>query len=144
MSEQHPATNLVSVYKAHPENVRQVLKTLRRRGLHPVALDDPDPTVVYASRWTYVARIAVPSDEVDAAREALANMELHSAPTVRALDRCLKRMLLRSLLVAVGVAVILRAFCQSWHDTPWGYALLAGGLSFLLFGNLDRLRGARR
>ena len=53
------------VYTVAPEGVSDVLKVLRRHGLHPAALDEPTATVYYASRWTYRVRIAVPAEEAE-------------------------------------------------------------------------------
>ena len=132
--------SLVVVYEAHGTVVSDVMAALRRGGLHPVSLDDPDPNVLHTSKGTYLFRIAVPAAEARTARSVLAEIERASQPGVQALDRRFKRILLASFGVAGAAACLFRLLCESWGDVPWLVVVLVAFASLILGGNADRLR----
>ncbi len=62
----------VTIYKAQPENVSQIIQLLESRHLHPVVVDDVSKMGTYGR---HTVRISVPQTEHDMAMNILAQFE---------------------------------------------------------------------
>ena len=128
--------SLVVVYEAHTDTAKRASRMLRRAGLHPAVLDDPDPTVAYMSRhFPCIIRIAVPAEEAPSARGVLAAMEKGAAPVVNALDRRLRRAFLAGCAAWTVSACMLRLIQGTWERVPWLVVAAIGAAALLLVAN---------
>lgn len=99
---------LVTVYRAQPENVARVVQFLRGRNLNPTVVDDPSAMTAYRAHSHEVC-IAVPATEKDTALGVLAEMEQREesrlAPHIKVANGAVL------LLIAIlGVAAIVALF----------------------------------
>ena len=101
--------DLEVVYKAHVENVGEVMRLLRRQRIQPSQLDDPDTTNLHVGKGRYLVRIAVPQEQVEKAAEVLRQWEDCSKGPVEEYARKLRSQVLLAFLVAaiVGFGMIL-------------------------------------
>lgn len=103
------------VYRVAPQSVQDSLRVLRRAGLHPRTIGDRDPSgqLSYVSKWTYRVQIAVPEEEVAAARDVLREWEAQHAAGVSSATTAFRRQLLVAVSIGIGAALLL-----AWHWWP--------------------------
>ena len=130
--------NNVVVYNASPQALRRVLGVLRKEGFSPVVLDQPDATIAYASGYTNLIRVAVPSTEAPAARSVLARWEQEDQPQVEGLARRLTTQLLYSILIVAFMGAIFYFLGQL---TSGSVALLfvLWIIVFVVIANVERI-----
>ncbi len=135
------------VYRAYPgAHLQRVLGVLRRHGLTPFVLDNPDPHPLmrYAAKGTYSIRVAVRDEEYETAAAAIRAWIEKDAPDVKRHARAFHR----QLLMAAGFAgLVALAAWLGWGggaDVVLGFLFVAalGGLA--LWGNLRGVLGRRR
>ena len=110
------------VYIAFPgQDVRDATRVLHGAGLHPVALDDPDPdyALMRASGHSLRIRIAVPEEEVPAAVRALRLAGQKDRETTRELTRQFERGAVFFLLGAAVLAGLIALGYRFLPDFPW-------------------------
>ncbi len=100
----------VVVYKANRESVAEIIRLLRREGFTPVTLENPSPTVIYASGYRYLISIAVPRDQVPGAKSVLRRWDQARRPEVEKLTGGLSSQFLKSLLLLVPFVVVFWCF----------------------------------
>jgi hypothetical protein len=96
-------SELVTIYKAHPDNVTQILQLLESRHLHPVVVDDVSKMGAYRS---HEVRIAVPQTERDMAVNILAEFEQRDKSRISELVNVTNGIFLLVVALLVLVAVV--------------------------------------
>ena len=114
-------SELEVVYKAHADTVEQIVRHLKSKKCKPVVLDDPSMIVQHTAKGHAKIRVAVPTGQAKKAREALVELELSKSEGVEAMDRLIKRDLLRFVGIYVVIAAILHWIYQDIETTIcWG------------------------
>lgn len=130
--------NMVTVYKTTPDHVAVIINLLKRNGLNPVSLDNPDPTLLYASKGTVRVRIAVPKDQAGQARKVLTDWERSAKTSVGAITQSLRMQFLLSILITAffaGIFILTKTI-----EDLFVHLLFIWFVSFVLIANLDRIR----
>lgn len=141
-----------TVYRASPgQPAEQVVEILRRHGLSPYMLNDPnpDPFLSYAAKGTYSVRIAVPADQAKRAVRVLKEWDARGTEAVAVAARQLRRQIRRGFALgcAISVAGSLLFMRGSVAETlTIGVLLLVGGTVFgtVVVANVDEHRRRRR
>lgn len=94
---------LVTIYKAHSDNVSQIMQLLESRHLHPIVVDDVSKMGAYRS---HEVRIAVPSIEQDMAVNILAEFEQQEKSRISELVNVTNGIFLLVIALLVLVAVV--------------------------------------
>ena|GEM_PF-1521382 len=102
--------DMVVVYKANRESVAEVIRLLRREGFTPITLENPSPTVIYASGYRYLISIAVPKDQVPGAKSVLRRWDETRRPEVEKLTGGLSSQFIKSLLLLVPFVIVFWFF----------------------------------
>ncbi|UCG49670.1 MAG: hypothetical protein JSU94_07785 [Phycisphaerales bacterium] len=102
--------DMVVVYKANRESLPEVIRLLRREGFSPITLENPSPTVIYASGYKYLISIAVPRDQVPGAKSVLRRWDEARRPEVKKLTSGLSSQFFKSLLLLVPFVVVFWCF----------------------------------
>ncbi len=110
-------SEMVTIYKAHPDNVSQIMQLLESRHLHPVVVDDVGKMGAYRS---HEVRIAVPSTEQGMAVNILAEFEKQEKTRISKLVNLTNGifLLVVALLVLLAVVGILDK-SGKWYVAVW-------------------------
>lgn len=96
---------IVTVYKALPDDVPKIVGLLRSRHLNPVVIDDP---AKFSSYRRHEVRIGVPASERDRAVDVLRKMEEHPSARVSILSKQARTVVLTMIgVLALGVLIAL-------------------------------------
>lgn len=110
---------LVTIYKAIPEDVSRIVGLLQSRHLHPVVLDDAGKLGAYRNQ-THEIRIAVPETERDMALGILAETEQKDGARLRPLINVTNAIVLLVIAVLGFVAVVgLLDTSGKWFAAVW-------------------------
>ena len=122
-------SELVTIYKAHPDNVSQIMQLLESRHLHPVVVDDVGKMGAYRS---HEVRIAVPSTEQGMAVNILAEFEKQEKTRISKLVNLTNGifLLVVALLVLVAVVGILDK-SGKWYVAVWILIVACVGAALL-------------
>ena len=136
----HAATHAV-IHKSAPEAVDSMLARLRRDGIDAIAIDEPNFIMRLVAFGTYRVRIAVPSDQEQRAKDALAAWDRDASGTLRELTSSLRPQFLASLGVAVVVGAVV-FLVSGWEGLPLAAAAFPAAflLTFLALSALQRRR----
>jgi len=96
-------SELVTIYKVHPDNVSEIVQLLESRDLHPVVVDDVGKMGAYRS---HTVRIAVPQTEREMAVNILAETEQHSKTRISELVKVTNGIVIIVIALLVSVAVV--------------------------------------
>jgi quinol-cytochrome oxidoreductase complex cytochrome b subunit len=94
---------LITIYKAHPDNVSQILQVLESRNLHPTVVDDSDKMGAYGA---HTIRIAVPQIERDMAVNILAEFDRQDKSRISELVKTTNGIFLIVIALLVMIAII--------------------------------------
>ena len=110
-------SELVTIYKAYPDNVSQIMQLLESRHLHPRVVDDVNKMGIYRS---HEVRIAVPQTERDMAVNVLAEFEQRDKTRISELVKVTNGIFI--IIVALLVSVVIVGIFDKkgkWFFTTW-------------------------
>ena len=110
-------SELVTIYKAHPDNVSQIIQLLESRHLHPAVVDDESKMGIYRS---HEVRIAVPQTERDMAVNILAEFEQKDKTRISHLVKVTNAIVL--IIIALLALVVIVGFFDKggkWFSAVW-------------------------
>ena len=96
-------SELITIYKAHPDNISEIVNLLESRNLHPIVVDDAGKMGAYRS---HQIRIAVPQTERDMAVVILAEAEHSSKKQISELVKVTNGIVLIIITLLVLVAIV--------------------------------------
>jgi len=110
-------SELVTIYKAQPNNVSQIMQLLESRHLHPEVVDDVSKMGTYGR---HTVRIAVPTTERDMAVNILAEFEQHDKSRISELVKVTNGIVLIIIVLLVLIAIV-GIFDREgkWFFTAW-------------------------
>ncbi len=139
LSDRNPTADLVAVYRArYGHALNQVIRVLRDAGLAPQPLDAPAQPLWDKGSWTRNVTVGVPPDEVEHAREVLAEWNRQAAPKVVASVAELKTQFLLSLIPPAVYSLILLLLSSVLPDGAWLFLPLVWLVGFGVISHVRR------
>lgn len=135
--------SLVVVHRTQPAFVRQTVDALIKSGLAPIVLDNPSPSVLHATGWTYLVQIAVPAEQETRAREAIEAWARDGESAVSRHERAFAWWLPGHLLFAAVPTLIVYLV---WREAFLAFCVLVFMLiaEFLALALLGSIKAASR
>lgn len=110
-------SELVTIYKAQPDNVSEIIQLLESRGLHPVVADDIDKMGTYGS---HQVRIAVPEIERDTAINIIEQFEQQDNSRISGLVKSTNKIVLIAIaLLALATIAVFFDEKGKWSFIVW-------------------------
>ena len=121
---------LITVYKALPDDVPTTMGLLRSHRLNPVVIDDPTK---FSSYRLHEVRIGVPATERDRAVDVLREMEEHPSARVSTLSKQANRVVLVMVgVLALGVLIALIDKSCKWLGL-YASAVIVSAAAYLIW-----------
>lgn len=122
-------SELVTIYKAHPDNVSEIVQLLESRHLNPVVVDDVGKMGAYRS---HQVRIAVPQTERDMAVNILAEFERRDKTRISELVKVTNGIVL--IVIALLVLAAIVGFIDQqgkWFFAVWILITVCVGVALI-------------
>jgi len=136
---------LREVYTTHAgPGLQAVLYLLRKNGIVPTVLDDPDPVLLQKAYFHCFIRIAVEDCDFERAVSILAEWEKESAAGIGRTSRDLHVFLLKCLILSVGISLTSAMFVH-WETaiTIFAVSLLPSLLLVSITDGMKRKRAGK-
>lgn len=135
-------SELVTIYKVHPDNVSQILQLLESRHLHPTVVDDVSKMGIYRS---HEVRIAVPQTERNMAVNILAEFEQRDKSRISELVKATNGIVIIVIALLVIIAVIGFIDKQGkWFFAAWMVIVAFVGVALVRWAWVGKSRDTEK